>query len=77
VLYTVLESVRLAAYLLSPIVPELSSNIYQQLGFSTHFNDKTQLNDSAPFNTHAQWGVLPPGQCLGEPRPVFPRLELP
>jgi len=77
VLYAVLESVRLAAYLLSPIVPDLSSNIYQQLGFSTNFNDKTQINDSTPFKSHAQWGFLPAGQRLGEPRPVFPRLELP
>lgn len=76
-MYAVLESVRLAAYLLSPIVPDLSSNIYQQLGFLTNFNDKTQINDSTPFNSQAKWGFLPAGQRLGEPRPVFPRLELP
>jgi methionyl-tRNA synthetase len=77
VLYGVLESVRLAAYLLSPIIPDISSEIYQQLGFSTNFNDKIQINDSATFSIHSAWGILPPGQTLGEPRPVFARLELP
>jgi methionyl-tRNA synthetase len=77
VLYSVLESVRLAAYLLSPIIPDISTDVYQQLGFSTNFNDKTLINDTATFTTHAGWGSLPARQSLGEPRPVFARLELP
>ncbi|MBD2182837.1 methionine--tRNA ligase [Planktothrix sp. FACHB-1355] len=76
VLYAVLESVRLAAYLLSPIIPNISNEIYRQLGFDTNFNDKTQINVSAPFNIHANWGTLPSSQTLGEPRPVFQKLEL-
>ncbi|MFB2970932.1 methionine--tRNA ligase [Aerosakkonema sp. BLCC-F183] len=76
VLYAVLESVRLAAYLLSPIIPNISNDIYRQLGFDTNFNDKTQINVSAPFNIHANWGTLPSSQTLGEPRPVFQKLEL-
>lgn len=76
VLYAVLESVRLAAYLLSPIIPNVSSDIYQQLGFAINFNDKTQISITAPFTTHANWGILSVNQKLGEPRPVFQRLEL-
>lgn len=76
VLYSVLESVRLAAYLLSPIIPRISNDIYKQLGFETDFNDKTQLSTTANFNTHASWGTLPGKQRLGEPRPVFQKLEL-
>lgn len=76
VLYAVLESVRLAAYLLSPIVPNVSSDIYKQLGFAIDFNDKTQISHAAPFNTHGNWGILSGNQKLGEPRPVFQRLEL-
>lgn len=76
VLYAVLESVRLAAYLLSPIIPNVSSDIYKQLGFAIEFNDKTQISLAAPFTTHATWGILSPKQTLGEPRPVFQRLEL-
>lgn len=76
VLYSVLESVRLASYLLSPIIPNISSAIYQQLGFSTDFNDKIAIKTSAGFVEHASWGALPANQHLGEPQPVFRRLEL-
>ncbi len=75
VLYTVLESVRLSAYLLSPIIPSISSDIYQQLGFSIDFNQTTLISDSVTYATHATWGTLPPHQSLGNPKPVFARLE--
>jgi methionyl-tRNA synthetase len=77
VLYAVLESVRLAAYLLSPIVPNLSNKIYQQLGFTLDFNDKTQIKNGLNFEQHAAWGMLPPQQPLRKPQPIFPQLELP
>ncbi len=76
ILYTVLESVRLAAYLLAPITPQLSTAVYQQLGFSVNFNEQTLTHVAAPFVTHARWGTLPPQQSLGEPQPVFQRLEV-
>ncbi|MUL36752.1 methionine--tRNA ligase [Gloeocapsopsis dulcis] len=76
VLYTVLESIRLAAYLLSPITPNVSSEIYQQLGFAINFNEKTQIAASTPFMTHSQWGLLSVDEKLGTPKPVFQRLEL-
>ena len=75
VLYAVLESVRLASYLLSPITPDISSEIYKQLGFVINFNDKTQISVAAPFTTHATWGVLSDQQKLGKCQPVFQRLE--
>lgn len=74
ILYTVLESVRLSAYLLSPIVPGLASKIYRQLGYSIDFASSPA---TAPFETHASWGVLGAGQALEEPQPVFARLEQP
>ena len=70
-----LESVRLAAYLLSPIIPNISTDIYQQLGFSIDFNEKTFMKDSVPYATHSNWGTLPAEQSLGNPKPVFVRLE--
>jgi methionyl-tRNA synthetase len=76
VLYSVLESVRLAAYLLSPIIPNISSAIYQQLGFSADFNNR-DINSSAPFIVHTAWGTLPANQLLGDPQPIFQRLEPP
>lgn len=77
ILYAILESVRLSAYLLSPIIPDLSSQIYQQLGFSLDFNDFKQVNHHAPFTQHSQWGLPPSPNPLDKPRPVFARLELP
>jgi methionyl-tRNA synthetase len=77
VLYAVLESVRLATYLLSPIVPTISSDIYQQLGFSINFNDKNPINDPLLFKSHAVWGTLKAKQAFGDPKPVFAKLNPP
>lgn len=77
VIYSVLESVRLAAYFLSPIIPNISTAIYQQLGFSTDFNDHNSFQNVTDFLTHSHWGALPFGQILGNPQPVFRRLEVP
>jgi methionyl-tRNA synthetase len=77
VLYAVLESVRQAAYLLAPIIPGLSNQIYAQLGFGgINFNDRA-IGTTLGFEDHAAWGLLPPGQPLGEAAPIFQRLELP
>ncbi|MDR9402003.1 MAG: methionine--tRNA ligase, partial [Halothece sp. Uz-M2-17] len=77
VLYSILESIRLSAYLLSPITPTLSTEIYQQLGFTIDFNQPSSFNQETFFKTHQSWGILPPLQALGEAKPVFLRLELP
>lgn len=77
VIYSILESIRLSSYLLSPITPTLSSKIYQQLGFNINFNKQSSFNQQAIFKTHQCWGILPPLQALGEAQPVFLRLELP
>ena len=75
ILYIVLESVRLSAYLLGPIVPDLSTRIYQQLGFTLNFRDKTLGQGAAPYSLHSGWGVLPPHQMLQSPEPVFQKLH--
>ena len=76
VLYAVLESVRLAAYLLSPVIPGICNAIYSQLGYTVDFNQKT-IAEALDYKAHATWGSLPPGQTLGEAAPVFQRIELP
>ena len=53
VLYAVLESVRLAAYLLSPVIPHICTEIYKQLGFAIDFNNKAQTFITAPFSSHS------------------------
>ena len=79
VLYSILESVRLAAYLLSPIVPNLSSQAYQQLGFGDEFdfNQKEIVEQLVPFENHCRWGILPSNQKLSQPKPIFSRLDAP
>ena len=77
VTYTILESVRLAAYLLAPIVPNISTRIYEQLGYSVNFNDTPLIDVSNVFLTHSTWGILESMQILGNPQPVFQKLELP
>jgi methionyl-tRNA synthetase len=74
VLYAVLESVRQAAYLLSPIIPGISNQIYAQLGLTADFNDKA-IGQGLNYAEQATWGYLPPGQPLGVASPVFQRLE--
>ncbi len=78
ILYCVLESVRQSAYLLAPIIPNLSNDIYQQLGFSFDFNYQT-ANDRAGdfFTRHSHWGQLPTNENLGKAKPIFSKLELP
>lgn len=75
VLYAVLESVRQAAYLLSALIPDISSDIYQQLGYGINFNEQIKTAIAAPFAIHGTWGVLTDQQQLGEPRPIFKRIE--
>jgi methionyl-tRNA synthetase len=76
VLYAVLESVRQAAYLLSPVIPSISNQIYTQLGFTADFNDRA-IGQGLNYAEQSAWGHLPPGQALGVAAPVFQRLELP
>ncbi|MBE9010141.1 class I tRNA ligase family protein, partial [Pseudanabaenaceae cyanobacterium LEGE 13415] len=77
VLYAVLESVRLAAYLLAPIIPRTSTAVYQQLGFNVDFNDASLIDVSITFPNQSRWGILRAKQALQKPQPVFQKLELP
>lgn len=76
ILYAVLESVRLSAYLLSPVIPDISSKIYQQLGFDWDFNSENLASIAESFSTHAKWGELSIKDTLGKASPVFSKLEL-
>lgn len=77
ILYSILESVRLSAYLLSPIIPNISTDIYQQLGLDFDFHNQSQVNEASLFAKHSTWGILPSSQEFDKPHPVFSRLELP
>ncbi len=64
VLYSLAEAVRIAALLLSPVLPHAAQAICTQL------NWKGEMTLAA-----TAWGGLPDGHSLGQPTPVFPRLE--
>jgi methionyl-tRNA synthetase len=66
VLYTLAESLRIIAILISPVLPDAARGIFAQLGWDQEF----RLAD-------AVWGGLPDGHQLGKPVPLFPRIETP
>lgn len=61
VLATLVEAARLGAALAQPVIPSSSARLLAQLGFG---------EDAAP-----QWVGIAEGHTLGEPEPVFPRIE--
>ena len=63
VLYTLAETVRLLGLLVSPVLPGTSAKILDQL----RATDIRSL----------EWGGLPAGHEIGQPTPIFPRIELP
>ena len=67
-LYTAAEALRIAAALLSPVLPQSAPKIWAQLGM-------TEPLEAARLDTLA-WGQLPPGQRIGEIAALFPRIEL-
>ena len=67
-LYTAAEALRIAAALLSPVLPQSAPKIWAQLGMPEPL-------DSVRFKTLG-WGGLKPGQAIGEVSAVFPRIDL-
>ncbi len=61
VLAVLVEASRLAAALAHPVIPKSSDQLLGQLGFAG--------------NLSVEWGALGAGHQLGEPSPVFPRLD--
>jgi methionyl-tRNA synthetase len=67
-LYTAAEALRIAAVLLSPVLPQSAPKIWDQLGI-------TEPLEGARLDTLA-WGQLPAGQKIGEIAALFPRVEM-
>jgi len=66
VLYHLAESLRIIAILISPVLPNAAAGIF------------AQLNWTGPMTlAEADWGKLPDGHILGQPTPLFPRIEAP
>ena len=68
VLYSAAEVLRLVTILAAPVLPETGAKLWLQLGMPESF-DGLLLEGLA-------WGGLVPGQTIGPPATLFPRLEL-
>ena len=64
VLYSLSESLRIVSILMAPIIPGEADAIRSQLDWKGDVSFAT-----------ASWGLLPEGHQLGEPVPLFPRIE--
>ena len=67
------ESLRIIAILISPVLPRAAHGIFDQLLWkmdATGYESRFRLAD-------ATWGGLPDGHTLGQPTPLFPRIETP
>ncbi len=66
IMYNLLDSLRLVALLIEPVMPETSGKILDILGCK---QEQTTLagND--------QWGRLKPGTEIAKAKPLFPRIE--
>ena len=71
VLYSLAESLRIIAILISPILPKAAHGIFDQLNWKMELSgreERFRLED-------AGWGGLPDGHVVGKPVPLFPRIE--
>ncbi|GLT93092.1 hypothetical protein SLE2022_108980 [Rubroshorea leprosula] len=67
-LVIILETMRIIAVALSPVVPSLCQRIYAQLGYS-----EDEFKNATWGETN--WGGLKGGQVMSQPKPVFARIE--
>jgi methionyl-tRNA synthetase len=71
VLYTLAESLRIIAILISPMLPKAAHGIFDQLNWKIELSGKEERFSLAD----AEWGRLPDGHVVGKPVPLFPRIE--
>lgn len=69
ILYTLIESIRLSAVLLIPIIPKTCEKIFMQIGLNKNINDFNLLKEDG------QWGSFKGGVKLGEREILFPRIK--
>jgi methionyl-tRNA synthetase len=71
VLYVLAESLRIIAILVSPVLPRAAHGIFDQLNWKMDLSGKEERFSLK----HAEWGSLPDGHVVGNPVPLFPRIE--
>ncbi|MEP6698994.1 MAG: class I tRNA ligase family protein, partial [Verrucomicrobiota bacterium] len=70
-LYSLCESLRIIAILISPVLPKAAHGIFDQLNWKMELS----RNDERFRLDDAKWGGLPDGHVVGKPVPLFPRIE--
>jgi methionyl-tRNA synthetase len=71
VLYGLMESLRVIAILVSPVLPRSAHGMFDQLNWKMELSGKEERFSLAD----AEWGRLPDGHMVGKPTPLFPRIE--
>jgi methionyl-tRNA synthetase len=71
ILYSLGESLRIIAILISPVTPKAAQQIFDQLNWKMELSGKEERFSLAD----AEWGKLPDGHVVGKPVPLFPRIE--
>ncbi|UCC68252.1 MAG: methionine--tRNA ligase [Armatimonadota bacterium] len=66
VLYSAAEAIRIAAVLVAPVMPNTADEIEAQLGLRGWRRSWDQAHE---------WGLVPAGQQIGRPTPLFPRQD--
>lgn len=69
VLYNCLESLRIIALMVYPIMPRSAQRLWDMLGFEKGL-------DAVKVKSKEIWAGLPEGQKVKEPIPLFPRVEV-
>jgi methionyl-tRNA synthetase len=71
-LYSLAESMRIIAVLVSPVLPQAAHGIFDQLNWRMELSGKEERFSLAD----AEWGKLPDGHVVGKPVPLFPRIDV-
>ncbi len=72
-LYDLAERLRIIAILISPVLPQAAHGIFDQLNWKM---EPEVAGKEARFAlSDAEWGQLPDAHVVGQPTPLFPRIE--
>jgi methionyl-tRNA synthetase len=72
VLYSLAETLRIIAILLSPVMPKAAHGIFDQLNWKMELSGKEERFSLAD----SEWGRLPDGHVVDKPVPLFPRIDV-
>jgi methionyl-tRNA synthetase len=72
VLYSLAETLRIAAILISPVLPRAAQGIFDQLNWKMELSGNEERFSLAD----AEWGRLPDGHVVGKGVPLFPRIDV-